>query len=129
MGGGMMQHGAMMPGGMMGAMMLHHVEGRLAFLRAEIKITAAQEAPWNKFADAVRGAAKSYQAAMKPMMQGGGAQPKSAVDQMVHHEAALAVRLDATRLIKAAFEPLYAALGDEQKKLADTLVGDTIGMK
>lgn len=121
--------GGMMGGGMMGSgMMLHHVEGRLAFLRAELKITPAQEAPWNKFADAVRAAAKTMQAAMKPMAPA-AAHPKSAVDRMAHHEAALAARLEATRLVKTAFEPLYAALGDEQKKLADTLVGDAIGMK
>lgn len=128
MSGGMMQHGAMMSGGMMGGMLFQHVEGRLAFLKAELKITPAQETPWSKFADAVRTAAKNAQAAMKPMMQG-GAQPQSAVDQMARQERALAVRLDATRLVKAAFEPLYAALDDEQKKLADTLVGHAMGMK
>ncbi len=48
-------------------MMTGHVEGRLAFLKTELKITDAQLPLWNKFADAVRDNAK----AMKEMMQVG----------------------------------------------------------
>src|SRR6516164_7300947 len=50
-GGGMM--GMMGRGGMMGMMgMAGHVEGRIAFLKAELKITDAQTSAWNAFADA-----------------------------------------------------------------------------
>jgi LTXXQ motif family protein len=51
-----------MPDGMMGSgmmgMMGEHVEGRIAFLRAELKITDAQVPQWNTFADALRANAK-----------------------------------------------------------------------
>ena len=128
MGGGMMQ-GGMMQGGMMGGgMMFRYVEGRLAFLKAELKITPAQDAPWTKFADALRAAAKKAQAAMPARPPGGPMQPGSAVERMTRHEAMLAARLEAMRTIKAAFEPLYAALDEGQKKLADTLAGHVIGM-
>ena len=66
-----MMHGGMMSGGMMGGMPLKHVEGRLAFLKTELKITPAQEPQWTKFADTVRSTAKNAQGAMPPMMQGG----------------------------------------------------------
>src|SRR6516165_4798962 len=44
--------------GMMGAM-ARHVEGRLAFLKTELKITDAQLPLWNALADAMRANAKS----------------------------------------------------------------------
>src|SRR6516225_10782796 len=43
---------------MMGAM-ARHVEGRLAFLKTELKITDAQLPLWNSVADAMRANAKS----------------------------------------------------------------------
>lgn len=128
MPGGMMG-GGMMPGGMMGAMVLQHVEGRLAFLKAELKIVPAQEALWAPFADAVRTASRNIQAATKPMMQPDTAQPRTAVERMARYESVLAARLESTRLIKAAFDPLYAGLDNEQRKLADVLVGEVIGIR
>ena len=63
MGQSGMDHFAMMATGMS-----EHVEGRLAFLKTELKITDAQLPLWNSFAQAVRDNAK----AMGSMMQGGG---------------------------------------------------------
>jgi hypothetical protein len=47
----MMQMMRMMGPGMAG---IDHVEGRIAFLRTELKITEAQTSAWNVFADALR---------------------------------------------------------------------------
>jgi hypothetical protein len=58
-----MMHGGMMGRGMMG-MPLRHVEGRLAFLKAELKITPAQEPLWSNVADSVRSSATSAPAEM-----------------------------------------------------------------
>src|SRR3546814_18616987 len=50
-GYGMMSGAGMMPGwGMMGG----HTAGMLAFIKAEIGVTAAQEAQWNSFAAALQ---------------------------------------------------------------------------
>jgi hypothetical protein len=80
MGGGMMGPG-MMGGGMMGGMALmtgpQHIDGRLAFLRTELKITDPQQRAWDDFAAAMRSAAKSLQTAHASMRSGaadGGAQ-------------------------------------------------------
>src|SRR5262245_49074114 len=68
MGHGMMGDGQSMMGGhgMMGGMgtgggpasmcgrMTSHIEGRLAFLKAELNITPEQEALWNAYASAAR---------------------------------------------------------------------------
>lgn len=57
---------------MMG-MMSPHVEGRLAFLKTELKITDKQTAAWDRYADAYRTAAQSMHAmhgSMMSVMQG-----------------------------------------------------------
>ena len=137
MGGGMMgggdmgrmmemMHGGMMAGGMMGGMPLKHVEGRLAFLKTELKITPAQEPQWSKFADTVRSTAKNAQGAMPPMM--GGAPAATASDRLGRYEKALTSRLETVRALKAAFDPLYTSLSDEQKKAADELLMGPMGI-
>ena len=75
MGQGMMgcpMYGDRMGGGMgrMGMMSAQagHVEGRIAFLKTELKITDAQLPLWNAVADAMRGDAKSMEAASSGIM-------------------------------------------------------------
>jgi hypothetical protein len=59
-------------GGMRGmAMMAEHIEGRVAFLKTELKITDAQLPLWNAVADAMRANAKSMSAMMSDGMMAG----------------------------------------------------------
>lgn len=118
-----MMHGGMMRGGMMGDMPLKHVEGRLAFLKTELKITPAQEPQWTKFAEVVRNTTKNAQAAKPPMMK-----PSTAPDRLGHYEKTLVARLETVRALKAAVDPLYASFSDEQKKLADELLMSPMGI-
>jgi hypothetical protein len=111
---------------MMGAM-AGHVEGRLAFLKTELKITDAQLPLWNAFAQAARENAK----AMEEMMQGGMmgmSQSGTLPDRLALREKMMAAHLEALRKLKTSVDPLYAALSDEQKKTADTLVLSPMGM-
>jgi LTXXQ motif family protein len=121
-----MMHGMMAQHGAMG-MPFEHVEGRLAFLKTELKITDAQMPQWEKFAQSVRTVAQSVKGMMPPMMSG-GAHPTSAPALLDGYEKMLTVRLDAVRTIKAAFDPLYAAFADEQKKVADELLTSPMGL-
>lgn len=125
MGGNMGQMMPMMRGGgrMMGGMPFEHVEGHLAFLKTELKITDAQMPQWNRLADAVRSIAQSMKGMRQQMMQGGqGTQAgQSASARLDRQEQMLSARLEAVRSVKAAFDPLYTALSDEQKKTADEL--------
>ncbi len=117
--GGMMGQGPMMGGPMMGMMAgSERIEGRLAFLKTELKITDAQEKIWSDFADAVRqAAAKVQQTHMGMMRSMSGAAGGMTLPQLLdQHEASLAARLEATRAVKAAFGPLYAALDEQQKQ-------------
>jgi hypothetical protein len=79
------------PGGMLGMMgqMMPlmsptRVEGRLAFLKAELKITDAQASQWNAFADALRTNAKAH-ADMHSSMMKPGQQP-TLPDKLAMHE-------------------------------------------
>ena len=122
-----MMHAGMMSGGMMGGMPLKHVEGRLAFLKTELKITPAQEPQWTKFADTVRSTAKNAQGATPPMMQG-GAQAATAPDLLGRYEKTLSSQLETVHALKAAFDPLYSSFSDDQKKAADELLTGPLGI-
>jgi hypothetical protein len=111
----------------MSMMMAEHVEGRLAFLKTELKITDAQLPLWNALADAIRTNAKS----MREMMSGGmmgGSQTATLPDKLSMREKMMTAHLEALRKFKAAVDPLYAALSDEQKKTADELLIGPMGM-
>lgn len=122
-GGGGMMGGGMMGHGMMGGMHGKHIEGRLAFLKAEIRITPAQEAQWTKFADVVRATARNAAAG-----HSAGAKPATAPERMGNYEKHLVARLETVRAVKAAFDPLYSSLTDEQKKIADELLAGPMGV-
>lgn len=115
-------------GGMrMMAAMTEHVEGRLAFLKTELKITDAQMPLWNSFAEAVRTNAKT----MEHIMQGGmmgTSQSASVPEKVAMCEKMMSAHLEALRKLKAAVDPLYAALSDEQKKTADEIMLTPMGM-
>jgi hypothetical protein len=114
-------------GGMpMMAAMAGHVEGRLAFLKTELKITEPQLPLWNAVADAVRASAKSMGDMSGGMM--GTSQAATLSDKLAMREKMMTAHLDALRKFKAAVEPLYAALNDEQKRTADELLMGPMGM-
>jgi hypothetical protein len=125
----MMRGGMMMPMDMMGpAGMASHIEGRIAFLKAELKITDAQTPQWNAFADAVRDSAKTLHTAMQSMMQASGS--VSAPDQIERRITLMSSHLDAAKALLVAMKPLYAVLSDEQKKTADELMSEHLmGMR
>jgi LTXXQ motif family protein len=125
----MMQKMGMMrqPGGGMGMATIDRVEGRIAFLRTELKITDAQDAAWNAFADALRANAKSLGEVRSSMMAAMAAQ-QSLVERFDLQEKWLAARLEGTRTIKAALANLIGVLSEDQKKAADELLAPHVGM-
>lgn len=99
-----------------------HIEGQLAFYRAELRITDAQQAQWNAFADAVRTAAGTLKQAVTTAMR--ETSPVAAPEQIERRMALLTAQLEVMRTVQAAARPLYAALSDEQKRTADTLMAE-----
>jgi LTXXQ motif family protein len=123
----MMQMMGMMrqPGGGMGMATIDRVEGRIAFLRAELKVTDAQNSAWNAFADALRANARSLGEVRSSMMAGA---QQNLVDRLALQEKWLTARLEGTRAIKAALANLVGTLSDEQKRTADELLAPHMGM-
>jgi hypothetical protein len=118
MGRGMMGQG-MGPGMMMG--MGPMMEGRLAYLKAELGISDAQAAAWDGYVSAVKArgdAMQSMHATMMQAMQGG-----TAIDRMNAHTTAMQSMMDSMNALKPATEALYKVLDDDQKKKADVLLG------
>ena len=105
--------------------MAGHVEGRIAFLKAELKITDAQQPLWNGVADAIRSNAKDMTGMPHGMAMGGSA---ALPENLASQEKMLVAHLDAMRRLRTAFDPLYAALSADQKKTADGLMIGPMGV-
>jgi LTXXQ motif family protein len=126
--------GAMMPmmrqmmmgqqGGM--GMPFEHAEGRIAFLKTELRITDAQTPQWNAFADTLRANAKAHQAMHEQMTKAD--MPSSWLERLAFQQKTMSTRLDGLKALETAAKPLYAVLTDDQKKLADQLLSGPMGM-
>ena len=102
------------------------VEARLAYLKTALKITDAQQAQWDAFADTrrkqARAATERMQAHQSQMAERQKGTQPTAVEGMERRQAMLAAA--STRLNEnlAAVKPLYAALSPDQQKVADELL-------
>jgi len=97
------------------------LEGRIAFLKAVMKITPTQEQAFNGLADAMRANAKDRAAAWEQMKQNHD-QPKSAIDQLQTRIKMTQMRTQAQERVLAAFKPLYDTLSPEQKEVANHMM-------
>jgi hypothetical protein len=97
-----------------------HVEGRIAFLHAELKITSAQQAPWERVAAAMRANAQQMDQVAQQMRTTRD-QPQSAVERLDQRARFIEARASTEKSFAEAFKPLYAVLSDDQKKSADEL--------
>jgi hypothetical protein len=132
---GMMGYGNMGPwmmGGGQGAStctaMAGHIDGRLAYIKAELKITDAQESLWKSYAGAAREHAQAMTAHCSKMMAQRGTSNLSLTDRLDQHEQFMAAQLEALRTMNKALKPLYAALDATQKRAADELFWGPMGM-
>lgn len=119
--GGMAQAGGM-PMGEMG--LTDRVEGRIAFLRAELKVSPAQEKAWDLVAQALRASAERLKKAGGTTMPG----QVGILPALEAERTRLQARLDSINEIEAALKPLYDLLSDEQKSTAEELLRPLTGM-
>ncbi|MCZ4260074.1 Spy/CpxP family protein refolding chaperone [Limimaricola sp. G21655-S1] len=123
MGGHMMGD---VSGQMMGGGPAIHLEGRLAFLKTELGVTGAQMDVWQDYAAAVRNSVGSMQEMHEMMMSGDW--PTSFPERMERHEQMMSARIETLTKLREAAVPLYEALDDEQKQMADRIMGMGMGM-
>ena len=139
MGGGMddmmrmmrMMHGQMPPSSKAGmapnaevtasgpADVTERLEGRIAFLKAELQITDKQSTDWNLWADALRSSRQHLLEARKLLVVD---DKISGSERIEHYERHLTERLEAIKAARTAFNRLYGNLSDDQRKTADTIV-------
>ena len=130
MGGGcsMMGMMGMMGQGMMGgrqARMSAMVDGRLAYLKGELKITDAQIEAWNGYAEAVKARVNIMQGMRQSMMN--AMQSGSAIERMDARTKSMEAMVETMKAVSPATVKLYAVLTAEQKKTADQLIGSECG--
>lgn len=98
-----------------------HVEGRIAFLKAELKITPEQESLFAGLATAIRADVQDLEKAHQKMTADAPMHPTAV--QLLERRVDLAtLRVAAEQRFLTAFRPLYASLSAEQKQTADELL-------
>ena len=111
---GMMGPGMMMDSGPM-------IEGRLAYLKAELAITDAQTAAWDGYVSAVKARTTTMEGMHTAMMQ--AMQSGNAIERLDAHTNAMQSMVESLKALRPATETLYKVLSDDQKKKADQLLG------
>ncbi len=108
--------------------MASNIDGRLAFLKTELKITEGQESLWTAYAKAARDNATNMAARCTTMMGENGPARLSLPDRLDLREQFMAAQLESLRTLNKALKPLYAALDDNQQKAANELIWGPMGM-
>ena len=97
---------------------VQYVKGRLAFMKAELEISDAQEQLWEVFAEALRDFLK---ARSRPGI-GGRAGTAELPERLAMRERDLASDLESLRQWKVIIETFYTGLSEEQRRGADQLL-------
>jgi hypothetical protein len=111
--------------------MLDRIDGRLAYMKTELKITDAQAAAWDEVATVIRDTAETHNAMMREMMKdmrSGEFLEKPLPERLTIQQTHMEARLEQIKAVKAAVDKLYALLDDAQKKTADDIVLPSMGM-
>jgi hypothetical protein len=95
-------------------------EGRIAFLKAELNIVAAQETAWNAYAEAIKRNLQNMQGMWQSMRA--VFEADTPVERLDAQVAAMEGRLAALKEVRPALADLYAALNADQKDKADELL-------
>ncbi|WFU20910.1 Spy/CpxP family protein refolding chaperone [Bradyrhizobium sp. CB1717] len=119
-----MMRGQMSSSGSSGAMSgpmdaTERIEGRIAFLKAELQVSDKQAADWNSVADALRSSRQHLLEARKMLAMD---DRLGSADRLEHYERHLSERLEALKSARVAFTRLYASLNESQKQTADTIL-------
>jgi hypothetical protein len=95
------------------------VESRLDNMKAQLKITAAQEASWQVFT----AAAKEQAASMSALRDEQPSTAATAPERMAERARHMQVRANGMAKMASAFNALYSSLSAEQKAIADQYHG------
>ena len=100
-------------------------DARLAYLKGELAITETQTEAWDAYAEAITTRVEVMQGMRESMFS--VMQEGSATERMEARIGGMEAMLEAMKALKPATENLYAVLTDEQKEVADQLIGADCG--
>lgn len=95
------------------------IEGRIAFLKAELQITDKQLPDWNALAESLRSGRQHLVNARNLLVLD---DKTNSADRIERYERHLAERLEAVKSARTAFTRLYPTLNEAQKQTADTIL-------
>jgi len=93
---------------------VEHVEGHIAFLKAELKIATTQEKAWDQYAAALRANAKQLNELCAELAEAPAA--AAPIDRIALQEKVLVARPEILRRTRPALGALFAVLSDGQLK-------------
>lgn len=97
------------------------VDGRIAFLKTELKITPAQDAQWQQYASVMRQNAQSLDQTIADARQH-RATAMNAVERIEMRGQFAKVRAENEARLLTALRPLYASLSPDQQQVANALM-------
>jgi len=97
------------------------MEGRLAYVKAELGITDAQSVAWDGYVTAVKARASTMQGMHTAMIE--AMQAGSAIERLDARTKAMESMVESLKALRPVTEALYKVLSDDQKKKADLLLG------
>ena len=98
------------------------VDAHIKSLHERLKITAGQEPQWGAVAQVMRDNAGQMQAAIQQRQD---AKALTAVDDLKAYQAIADAHAQGLQKLIPAFQALYTAMSDEQKKNADAIFGQS----
>lgn len=123
--------GHMMMGPDGGNWMFERIDGRLAFMKTELKITEKQSAAWDKVAQTIRTTSEAHRDMMRSHMEerrSGDFFKKPLPERLAYQQTHLEARLEQVKSVSEAIDQLYGVLDASQKKAADEIVLPMMGM-
>jgi protein CpxP len=95
------------------------VEQRISQLHAQLRITPAQQAQWDQFAQVMRENARNMEQRLEQRVS--SFTSLNAADNLQSYAQVSELHAQDVKKLADAFQPVYAAMSDEQKKNADTV--------
>jgi hypothetical protein len=99
-----------------------HIEGHIAFLKAELNINPAQETLWAKVAATMRADVTEFETLRPRKLENMSSHP-TAIERLEERAQRTALRAKSEQQFLDAFRPLYETFSDSQKRSADELLG------
>ncbi|MGB3536630.1 MAG: Spy/CpxP family protein refolding chaperone [Mesorhizobium sp.] len=110
---------------------VERIDGRLAYMKTELKITSEQAAAWDAFAAVVRTSVETHNDMMRSTAKksdDGAIFDKPLPERLASQITRMEARLAQIKSVKVAADDLYAVLTNDQKAVADDVVLPLTGL-